>query len=250
MSDRNDSHRKRVYSLSSGRIYDEIYLQKKDYKKEALQLFYIIAKTKQAPGSELLSVACGTGNHLVYLQQDFKITGIDNSKGQLKLAREKLPKQEFILGDMTNFDLGKRRFDVIECMFGSIAYSQTLPQMQSAVKCMAQHLKPGGVLIIDHFFDKNVFQQNYLAADFVDKPDLKLARLWVSDRENDLCIWDLHFLVATPQGVKYFTEEHKLGMFSRQEYIDTIETPGLKFRQDSKELSGDYDWLVAVKPGS
>ena len=49
---------------------------------------------------------------------------------------------------MTGFDLGTT-YDAVTCLFGAIGYVRTVDRMNRAVACMARHVKPGGVLIVD-----------------------------------------------------------------------------------------------------
>ena len=54
-------------------------------------------------------------------------------------------------GNMLDFDLG-RQFDVVTCLFSSIGYVKTVPNMKRAVANMSRHLKPGGVLVLEPWF--------------------------------------------------------------------------------------------------
>ena len=58
------------------RYYDLIYPYK-NYKKEAEDISDLISKYKRSEGDTLLDVACGTGKHLEYFQNEFSCTGID-----------------------------------------------------------------------------------------------------------------------------------------------------------------------------
>ncbi len=49
---------------------------------------------------------------------------------------------------MTDFDLATT-YDAVTCLFSAIGYVRTADRMQRAVACMARHVKPGGVLIVE-----------------------------------------------------------------------------------------------------
>ncbi|MFH1211446.1 MAG: class I SAM-dependent methyltransferase, partial [Candidatus Woesearchaeota archaeon] len=72
-------------------------------------------------GKNVLDLACGTGvsTEILYSLDAEKITGLDISEEELKIARNKrIPCAKFILGDITEFDsmkLGK--FDVVVALF-------------------------------------------------------------------------------------------------------------------------------------
>ena len=42
-----------------------------------------------------------------------------------------------------------RAYDVVLCLFSSIGYVKTKSNLNRAVKCMANHLTPGGILLIE-----------------------------------------------------------------------------------------------------
>ena len=132
----------------SAEVYDAIYATKKDYAKEADKVHAIIQEYKQSNDNDLLDVACGTGLHAAALLQWYNVEGLDLSENQLTVARRRLPNIQFYHADMTDFELGKR-YDVVISLFSAIGELLDIEQVNCAVKTMAKHLKPGGVLIIE-----------------------------------------------------------------------------------------------------
>lgn len=134
----------------SQRFYDAVY-SSKDYAGEARKLKRFIAAHKRSEGNSLLDVACGTGGHVPYLVDDFAYEGLDLDPEMLALAQARFPQVPFHLGNMLDFALG-RRFDVVTCLFSSIAYSKTVTGLHQAIATMASHLVLGGVLLVGPFF--------------------------------------------------------------------------------------------------
>jgi SAM-dependent methyltransferase len=128
--------------------YDKIYQSMKDYGAEADTLMGIIRAYRRSPGNRLLDIACGTGLHLSYLKEHFYVEGLDLDEHLLAIARHRLPEVPLHHADMTDFTLG-RRFDVVTCLFSAIGYVKTLDHLAHAIQCMASHLSPGGVLLIE-----------------------------------------------------------------------------------------------------
>jgi ubiquinone/menaquinone biosynthesis C-methylase UbiE len=56
----------------SAAFYVALYAWK-DYAQEAARLRELIAVHKRTNGSTLLDVACGTGQHLLFLHADFAV---------------------------------------------------------------------------------------------------------------------------------------------------------------------------------
>jgi len=74
----------------SAHLYDAIYRSFKDYRAESEKVRAAIRGVH--PGARtVLDVACGTGEHDLYLKDDFEVDGIDLDEGLLALAREKNP---------------------------------------------------------------------------------------------------------------------------------------------------------------
>jgi ubiquinone/menaquinone biosynthesis C-methylase UbiE len=220
----------------SEQFYDAIYSWK-NYAEEARRLKALIAEYKRSPGNALLDVACGTAGHAPFLRDDFAYEGLDLDSAMLAIARERYPDIPFHQGDMLDFALA-RQFDVVTCLFSSIGYAKTVPRLQQAIATMARRLYPGGVLIVEPFFTPDAWVPGRPAAIYVDRPDLKLARMSVSAQEENVAILDFHYLVATPDSVEHFSERHELGLFTDEEYRDAFTTVGLDATHDAEGLMG------------
>ena len=220
----------------TAQFYDLIYSWK-DYEAEARQLHELISRHKKCEGNTLLEAACGTGAHVAQLCEHYTVEGLDLDPGMVDVARERCPDVTFHEADMVGFDLG-RRFDAITCLFSSIGYVRTLPRMKQAIQTMADHLKPGGVLIVEPWFSPDEWNTGNVHSLFVDQPDLKIARINTSEREGNLSFFVLHYLVGTPEGVEYFTERHELGLFTKEEYLEAFRAAGLNVTYDEDGLMG------------
>lgn len=130
-----------TYGISA-RYYDKMY-SFKDYRAEVRRLLSFIFRHRPVESGRLLDVACGTGRHLEFLSETFRVEGLDLSSVMLDAARLRLPETPFHLGDMVDFELD-HRFDVITCLFSSIGYVGTVDNLHRAVSCMARLLVPGG----------------------------------------------------------------------------------------------------------
>jgi SAM-dependent methyltransferase len=152
-------------------------------------------------------------------------------------AREKHPDITFQTGDMREFDLG-RQFDVITCLFSAIGYMPDVSQLRLAIGNMGRHLKPGGVMFVEPWFGPETWKTGTIHTVFVDQPDLKIVRMNLSEQKGSLSSFTFHFLVGTPQGVRYFTEYHELALFTQAEYLGAFRTNGLDVIYDDEGLYG------------
>ncbi|UCD74730.1 MAG: class I SAM-dependent methyltransferase [Phycisphaerales bacterium] len=226
--------------------YDRIYAAVgKDYAAEAAQLKAIIAHRKRSAGNSLLDVACGTATHAVHLSDEFEITGFDIEKAMVELARECCPSGTFLVDDMRDFDL-KRTFDVVICLFSSIGFMKTRADLDAAVGNMARHVKPGGVLLIEPWITSDNFTGGHSQVVAVDEPELKLARVTRSDREGDLSVLDMQYLIATPEGLEHIAERYEMGLFTEEEYLSAYKRAGLEVELDPKGLM-DRGLLIGTR---
>lgn len=228
------------YTKMSDDIYDAGNTSK-DYKGEAALLKKFISKFKQTEGKELLDVGCGTGLHLQYLINDFVITGIDISEQQLEGARKRLPNVTFLQGDMRNFNL-YHRFDVVACLYSGIAHVQPYREMEKAVKNMARHLKPGGVLFVEPWlqlkdYDPNQQPQTYVG--HLPNKNVKIkVKIFDHHLEDNIATMSMHHIVEKPEGIEEFTEKHSFAMYSIKEYMTAFKNSGLSVRHDKEGLDG------------
>src|SRR5690606_35372446 len=133
-------------------FYDLLYQGEKDYAAEAGLLSRLIRE--RAPGAAtLLDVGCGTGSHArALIDAGFRVDGIDLEPAFIDLARAKCPEGTFHVGDMTALDL-PGRYDVVTCLFSAIGYVESETALRQAIAGMRRHLNPGGVLIVDPWFE-------------------------------------------------------------------------------------------------
>jgi SAM-dependent methyltransferase len=231
---------------SSARWYDTIY-SFKDYAAEAESLRALLAEAR--PGARrLLDVACGTGEHLRHLQAFFEVEGIDASPDMLAVAREKLPGVPLHRADMRSFDLG-RTFDAAICMFSAVGHLADESELEAAMRRIARHLEPGGVLLLEPWLTPEAYTPGTVHGLFVDKPDVKLARINVSQLSGRASVFDMHHLVGTPDGVRHFVEHLELTLFPLDSYRAAMASAGMTVHFDPQGPMG-RGLFTGVLPGA
>ena len=225
--------------------YDALYAFK-DYGDEANKLHQFILENKRSRGVTLLDLACGTGQHLFHLKEYYQVEGLDLNPQMLAIARNRCADIPFHQGNMLDFDLG-RHFDVITCLFSSIGYVKNLNELKQAIKNMVLHLAPGGVLIIEPWLSPEEYIVGGPHALFVDEPELKIARMNISEVQDDVSILDIHHLVARPEGIEYFVERHELTLFTNEQYRQAFEASSLDYTLDPHGLTG-RSLLIGLQP--
>jgi SAM-dependent methyltransferase len=212
----------------SAEYYDAIYTAMKDYESESERIHALIRQHGRSRGARLLDVA------------------FDIDPAMLAIARRKHPDLAFHQASMVDFDLGKQ-YDAVVCLFAAIAYTLTVPRLRQTLQTFARHVRPAGVVLAEPFIPPQRWTDRHVGANFVDQPELKVARMVASRRDGQIAILDFHFLVATPEGVRHFTERHDLAMFTHEEYLDAFRGAGLETVHDPDGLMG-RGLYIGVKP--
>lgn len=211
------------------KYYDLIYTWK-NYKSEANKIKTLIKKNKKSKGNDLLEVACGTGKHLQYLKNNYNSFGTDISKKMVQVAKKNVKGCKFAVGDMTKLNL-KKEYDVILCLFSSIGYVKTYKNLEKTLKRFFDHLKPGGVLIFDPWFDSKSFKPGHLHMTTYDGDDIKIARLSDSKKSGNISIIEFSFLISKKnKKVEYFKDRHELGLFENDKTLKIMKRIGFNAR--------------------
>lgn len=221
---------------ASAKYYDLIY-SFKDYASESKAIAALIAQHHPTAKS-VLDVGCGTAEHLRFLPDSCQVEGLDLAPGLLELAQAKFPGKSFHCADMSDFHLGKR-FDVVLCLFSSIGYVLTVDKLQSTLACFAQHLNPGGIVVVEPWFSKENWKQGNLSMLTHDGEDLKICRMTQTNLEDGHSILHFQYLIAERgQAMQHLTERHALALFEESEFRAAFQAAGLAVDFDPQGLTG------------
>src|SRR5262245_55966766 len=137
----------------SADLYDSLYdALGKDYPAEARVVLRLARRATGRRPRSLLDVACGTGRHMeTFAARVARCVGVDVDPAMLTIARRRCPDVRFAQADMATLDLG-RRFDIVTCLFSAIGYMRSVVQLRKAITAMAEHLEPGGALVVEPWF--------------------------------------------------------------------------------------------------
>jgi SAM-dependent methyltransferase len=215
--------------------YDLLY-SFKNYAGEAVKIRDLIRKLHPAARS-ILDVACGTGEHAKLLSADFAVDGIDLQPEFVGIARGKVPAGSFTQADMRNFDLGKK-YDVVQCLFSSIGYVTQSEDVVRTLECFARHLATDGIVLVEPWFTPEAWRVGDIHMLPVDRPDVKICRLSVSERRGNLAVVPFHYLIGTANGVEHIEECHELALYTVAEMTDFFRRAGLSAAYDPAGIIG------------
>nr|WP_042187129.1 class I SAM-dependent methyltransferase [Kibdelosporangium sp. MJ126-NF4]CEL17826.1 N, N-dimethyltransferase [Kibdelosporangium sp. MJ126-NF4]CTQ90950.1 N, N-dimethyltransferase [Kibdelosporangium sp. MJ126-NF4] len=224
-----------MYGHEIAQVYDIIYRQRKDYPAEADGFATLVADRFPAATS-LLDVACGTGEHLVYLRKVFaRVEGLDLSGAMCDVARAKLPGVPIHQADMRTFQLD-RRFDAVICPFSSIAHAGTPAELDAAIGRMAAHVERDGILVVEPWLfpetlagarpQMHTATSGQLAHDVVEHDGRMVATVSHFSLSGRTAHMDVHHLFGEATGVRHFADALDMTLFERAEYEAAFERAG------------------------
>jgi len=179
----------RYYDLVTNTLYDVSF-----YLQYAAQC-----------GGPILELACGTGRLVVPLAEaGYEVYGIDLSEEMLAVCREKVNRHglsdrvTLTEGNMSSFDLPRKDFTLAYVPLRSFSHLFTQRDQMACLRCVANHLSPGGTFIVAIFAPHyKVLAQEHEGKDIkrgeFTMPDGNLVVRWERFIRNDVARQILHF---------------------------------------------------------
>jgi SAM-dependent methyltransferase len=215
-----------MFGPEHAEVYEVIYRSRgKDWTAEARDLTDRVRALRPA-ASSLLDVACGTGAHLAAFRATFDhVEGLELAPAMRERAVARLPGIAVHEADMRDFSLG-RSFDAVTCLCTAVGYLDTVDEMRAAVRHMADHVMPGGVLIVEPWWLPENFIDGYVGSDLVRNGDRVLARVSHTVRRDRAAHMDVRWLVGEPTGIREFAIAEAFTLFTRHEYLGAFADAG------------------------
>ncbi|MBN2227027.1 MAG: class I SAM-dependent methyltransferase [candidate division Zixibacteria bacterium] len=215
-----------MYSQTA-RYYDLIYRQFKDYPNEC-RLVDEFVRTHLPSAKRLLDVACGSGTHAEILSREYgyQVDGLDLEPDFVEIAGGKAINGSIYHADMTDFDLGTT-YDVILCLFSSIAYAKTEKHIIRALTCFRKHLAGGGMILVEPWFAPDEFFPGRVHLDTAEDENTKICRMAYSDAAGTVSRIHFEYLLGTGEGLAHFSEIHELGLLTKAQMLDCFHRAGL-----------------------
>ena len=115
---------------------------------------------------------------------------------------------------------------------------QNAEQLQLACMNLAKHVSEDGVLIVEPWLYKDRYREGYYDLMTAETDTMKIARANTTKRDGDCSVIEFHFIVADKTGTEHFVEEHRMGLFSVDDYMTALLATGLKVQHDENGLMG------------
>ena len=230
----------------SAELYDAIYFSFKNYSAEAADIARRI-RAEHSDARTVLDVACGTGEHARLLARDhaFQVDGIDLNAEFLRLARIKHPTGRFHVADMRDFNLPER-YDAIICMFSSIGYVRTLPELERTLRTFRRHLAPDGIAIVEPWFSPEVMTSGHQSKRSAETAGVRVDRIGTTEIDGRICRLVFDYVIEENGQVRTATELHELGLFTEEETMRAFTAAGLIVRHEAASGTNRGLYLARV----
>lgn len=228
--------------------YDVVHAHR-PYAEEAAAVRKLAARYARRRGRTLLDVACGSGRHIAQFARWYACTGVDPSPAMLARARLRVPRARWIRGRMESMRLGEE-FDVVTCLFSSIGYQRTEAQLRRAVRNLARHVAPGGVLVVEPWLTPGEFRPKSVHHLVAEEGGTAVLRMNSASRRGNVSQFDFHYLVGRGRRVTHAVEHHELGLFTRGTMEAALRGAGLDTRYLAGGLSSHRGLYIGVRPAT
>ena len=186
----------------------------------------------QIEGSNLLDLACGTGELSVrFAEKGFAVTGADISSDMLSVAQNKAAEQGlsvfFMEQDMSQLE-DLPLFNIIGIFCDSLNYLQTEEKVVNTFKGVYEYLEEGGLFLFDvhSLYKMNHLFKNQTYA--LNDEDVSLIWLCYEGEYLDSVEHDLSFFQLDEASQKYdrYDELHFQRTFSVEQYSSWLKSAG------------------------
>lgn len=183
-----------------------------------------------------LDLCCGTGRHLVTLQQfTQRLTGADYSPELLGLARSNVADTvSLVRADMRALPFHSV-FDVVFSFFTSFGYfKEEEDNLRSALN-MAQVLRPGGRFFLDYLNPPHTAKHLQAASERESQGCLIRERRWIDNRSRRIN----KSITVMRDGVRLGSSVESVRLYEYREIAALLERAGLCIERSFGDYSGD-----------
>jgi hypothetical protein len=139
-----------------------------------------------------------------------------------------------------------RPYDAVICLFSSIAYLLTSARMTRALECFRQHVAPGGVVVVEPWFEPGVIDPERVSrvrAELQHGHVDRVSQIEVIDRVSRI---HFRYEVETDAGRWEASEVHELGLFTVDDMRAAFNAAGLTATFDASGLASRGLWVATT----
>lgn len=200
-----------------------------DYVEEAAFYRRQFENYCQRPPRTLLDLGSGGGHNAAHLKATLACTLVDISPAMLAINRRLNPECEHFEGDMCSVRLG-RVFDCV-LVHDAVTYMTTRDDLAKAIATAFAHTAPGGVALFQPDFVTETFTPGTGSggSDGGGRALRYLEWRWQPEDLSDGYVTDFAYLLRDEHGaVEVVHDRHRMGLFSRADWLGLMAAAGFK----------------------
>ena len=192
-----------AYGRAFARVYNKRWTDFAHRVAPLIEEFY----AGTAPGKAklpILDLCCGTGQLAIYfLEQGYRVTGLDLSEHMLQYARENASaylesgQAEFVQADAAGFTL-ERQFGLVVSTFDALNHLESEEKLEACFRSAFPVLVEGGVLIFDLNTRSGLMRWNNLSVN--DSEEAMIVTRGMYDGEGSRAYTKISGFIRTPNG--------------------------------------------------
>src|ERR1044072_9898279 len=118
--------------------------------------------------------------------------------------------------------------DVLICMYNSINYNYSYPELETTLRRFYDHLKPGGVLIFDTAFMEHTWKPGPFNVETITTPEFEVARVNKSYKKRSFGIVEIVFVIFEKGRKKIVETQTKIFLPDRERIVTLMKQIGFK----------------------
>lgn len=214
------------------KYYDLLY-KEKNYAEE---IQYVLSFLDVPSIREIIDFGCGTGGHLIHLENQFEVQGYDISTEMIQFAKEKLSTKKLFACPIEV--ISGNQADLIYSLFHVINYQTTDLALHAFFKSAYENLSNNGILCFDFWNKKMVDIDPPISRKktFEGKDGSIIRTSYPTEKMNGVFEILFHFQIDMFKKHHNFSETHKLKPYSKSKLTSVANAEGFK------DISF-YDWM-------
>ena len=190
---------------------------------------------------KLLHLGCGAGMNDYTFKKHFKVTGVDISKGMLKVAKSLNPDVIYLHGDMRTIRIPELYDAVV--IPDSIGYMVTPEDLRKTILTANNHLKQGGILLIVVHVREEFRENNFVYTGSKDDINITVFEnnhILDSTKEKYQAV--LTYLIRRGGKLEIHNDCHIIGLFPLETWLNLLKDVGFEITR--MKLNNLYDQFI------
>ena len=221
---------------------------RESYAAEADVHLRLIDDALGKTATSILELGSGGGRLAALYGKDREVVLSDLSPDMIEQSKQHNPEREHVVGDMRSLRL-QRTFDAVVIQ-DAIMYLTNPEDLAATFETAAQHLEPGGVLLVLPDVVKETFQEGSVSGGSIGRPAAQLLEWhWDPDPHDDTFQVDMCLMLRHDNGqMEVVHEQHQMGLFDRTTLCRLMREAGFQLVEGTVWEAVDIaEFFTAVK---